>query len=122
MRKLGTKGVREQILEEPPFANLAPYVSPEESASHNFRPPNGPQIGPTVDSCGPDGATAYIPLESVQKNTIIQTPDVICSSFDTRKIGTKGVRAHILEDPPFANLPPYGILEESASHHYTKPL
>ena len=34
-----------------------------------------------------------------------------------RNIGTKGPRETLQEEPLFANLTPYRILEESASHH-----
>ena len=41
----------------------------------SFRPPNVPQIGQMLDSCAPDGATAYIPWERAQEIIVIQIPN-----------------------------------------------
>ena len=51
MISLGTKGVRDTILEDPPFANLAPYGSPEESASHHVWELNDPQCASAQRFC-----------------------------------------------------------------------
>ena len=36
------------------------------------------------------------------------------------KLWSKGSPERLLEDPLFDNLAPYGVLEESASHHFLK--
>ena len=38
-------------------------------------------------------------------------------NFWERSLGSKGVRAHRLEEPPLGNLAPPADLEESALHH-----
>ena len=79
MRKLVTKGVRESLQEEPHFANLAPYGSPEESASHHV-------------GCGP-----FKRASKIMGITILVINVVVLSQ---RYRGPKGVRECQMEDPP----------------------
>ena len=51
VRSLGTKGTRPSILEDPPFANLAPHGSPEENASHHVWELSDPQCASAQRFC-----------------------------------------------------------------------